>query len=1146
MSDCSSCTAALPPAARFCPSCGAAQLVLAGERRFVTVLFADLAGFTTMAEGRDPEAVKELLDSCFGALVPVVDAHGGVVDKIIGDELMAVFGAPVAHEDDAERAVRAGVALLDALTRLDPSLEMRVGINTGEVLAGPVGPGGAYTVTGDTVNTAHRLVGVAARGSVLVAERTHAATQGAIAYGPPAQHRLRGRLEPVVAYPAEAVRYAPGAHPGPAVSEPMIGRTAELDRLVQAVEGAVVTSTPRVVTVLGEAGLGKSRLVDELAPALERHGRPVRVITVHCAPYGAHGPLAPLAALVARLLEVDEHRSLEQRQAVVAGAVAALAPLVEADRGHLLDRVQQLLGLAALPASPTVDVAPGRSRLSDELVTAARLVIEACATRAPLVVVLDDAQFAEPAVLELVERTATWAGPRPLVLVTVGREELADRSPSLATSVQGHPIVIRLEPLDDEASGRLLERTLVQVDGHTGHLRPTDEVQLLRAAGGNPLLLDQLARYLRESEALVPVEGGWRATRRLEDAGLPDGARALLGARLDALPAAERAVLQGASIVGRTFEPDAVAAVGVRVEDEVLVHLWRRGLLLVGDADGELSFRHAMVREAAYASVALGERAEQHARLGRWLAERAHPGDEGQVAHHFERAVALGRDLGHVDPALAAEAGRHVVQAAEAARARDALREAATWCTAALELDLLDGAEAVRVALLHGTTLLALRACPEAASVLRGVLALTEDPRAIGEASTGLGVAARLLGDTDEGERWFAAGRAAWVEAGDPVGEASSLRTHGWAELVVGRPRAALPKLLRSRELEEAAGSPLGTTLQCLAWCEFLLGDHAAARAHLWDAARELSAANDRLGLGWCFGILGNSLWQEGRVEQARTVAESLLAAAGGQGDPWGEGMCQVLLAGCLLEAGEVAGARAAAAAAEHAFAELADPWGAATACLLEGMVERVGGDLPGARAALERGLEATRGVGAVGTEARLRAELAATLLDQGDEQGADRQARATLALVRNGDGDRDSEIRALVILAKRSVLLQDDPDAGRLLAEAVELAAGEVPTSIWRRAVAVSALLVARHGEAARAGRLAADALDGSWESARTWVLATRAVAAAQRADGDLPGALRTLRQALERFEGRPLAFVQPVRDDVRSVQSELDVRSA
>jgi tetratricopeptide (TPR) repeat protein len=365
------------------------------------------------------------------------------------------------------------------------------------------------------------------------------------------------------------------------------------------------------------------------------------------------------------------------------------------------------------------------------------------------------------------------------------------------------------------------------------------------------------------------------------------------------------------------------------------------------------------------------------------------------------------------------------------------------------------------------------------------------------------------------------------------------VRTHGWAEVVAGRPRSALPKLLRAQELDEVTGRPRGITLQCLAWCEFLLGEHAAARSHIWEAARELSAADDRLGLAWCFGLLGNSLWQEGRVQQAENVADNLLAASRRLGDPWGEGMSLVLGAVCRLEAGALDDARERTARAQRTFTELDDPWGDAMARLVLGMVERVAGDLPAARAALERGLEAAHQVASVGTEARLRAELAATLLDIGDADGAAAEARATLGLVRSGAGDRDSEIRALVVLAKRARAADDDPDAALLLDEAISLAEGDIRTSIWRRAVAWSAILAAEAGAVERAQRLAADALSGSWESARTWVLAQRAVAAAQRAAGNEAGALATLDAVLGRFRESPLAFLAVVRDDIRDLQA-------
>jgi tetratricopeptide (TPR) repeat protein len=302
---------------------------------------------------------------------------------------------------------------------------------------------------------------------------------------------------------------------------------------------------------------------------------------------------------------------------------------------------------------------------------------------------------------------------------------------------------------------------------------------------------------------------------------------------------------------------------------------------------------------------------------------------------------------------------------------------------------------------------------------------------------------------------------------------------------------------------------------------------------------RELSAVEDRVELGWSFSLLGNSLWQEGLVAQAETVGANLLEVSRNLGDLHGEGTCLVLLSACQLEAGNVDGAREYALAALRTFTELDDPWGDATARLVLGMTERVAGNLDAATTALERGLHSAIQVASVGTEARLRTELAATRLDAGDRDGAASEARATLALVRSGGGDRDSEIRALVILAKRARDLADDPDASLLLEEAIALAGGEVRTSIWRRAVAWSAILAAEAGDVPRSERLAADALQGSWESARTWVLAQRAVAAAQKAAGNRAGAEATLTTVLGRFRESPLAFLEVVRTELRDLQT-------
>lgn len=1113
----------------------------------VTVVFADLAGFTTMAEGRDPEAVKELLDTCFGALVPVIEAHGGSVDKIIGDELMAVFGAPRAHEDDPERAVRAGVALLEALEALDPELEMRVGINTGEVLAGPVGPGGAYTVTGDTVNTAHRLVGAAPPGTVLVAERTHAATASAIAYGPATSYQLRGRRAPVLARAAIGPRHRPGQGLRAPTVLPLVGRTAELDHLTGAVERSVSAAAPFVVTVVGEAGLGKTRLLDELSHWLGHHRPEVVVAGTHCAPYGSDGPLTPLGDLVRQLLALDERSDRAEQRAQLLAQVPALARASGADPGYLGHRVEQLLGLRSLP-SPDAFSTPGRGRLSDELVSAARLVLDGSAAVQPLVVIVDDAHFADPLLVEALDRAVTWARRRPMLIVVAGRDELLEQHPHLGRSHR-EASVLRLQPLDEQGAASLVQHTLGGLDRRAGPLDPQVVEHVLRSTGGNPLLLDQLVRHLWETDAIAGDEQGWRATGALHDVGMPDGARALLGARLDALPGPERAILQRASVVGRSFTPEALGALGEPADDTLLTLLWRRGLIVAGSVDGELAFRHALVREAAYASVPLAERVTQHELLARWLldgGERAGEGDPGdgaaaRVAHHLERAVALSLEVQDRRPELESLAGPHLLRAARSALASDALVEAVRWFERAEALGVVPGADEGQAALDHGAALLALRRLAAARAVLSRAARSTASGGAVAaEAQATLGVVARLQGDAEESARCFTDSRRRWQDVGDLGGEARSVRTHGWAELMAGRPRAARPKLLRALDLEEAAGSPTGVTLQCLAWSEFLVGEHADARAHLWDAAGALSLVGDRPGLTWCFTILGNSLWQEGRVHQARGIAENLLAATS-PSDPWGQGMVRVLLAGCLLEGGELDRCRDEVETARRGFDELGDPWGEATARLVEGMLERVAGDLPAARRALEQGLGSAARVAAVGTEARLRAELAATLLDLGDEGGAAREARATLGLVRSGAGDRDSEIRALVVLAKRARAMGADADAGLLLEEAVGLADGAVRTSIWRRAVAMSALQAADDGSTERAERLAAAAADGAWESARTWVLAQRARAAAQRATGHPTDALATLEATIDRFADRPLAFVVPAEEEAEHLRRSL-----
>ena len=665
-----------------------------------------------MAEGRDPEAVKDLLDDCFGVLVPVIEAHGGTVDKIIGDELMAVWGAPRAHEDDPERAVRAALALLGALERLDPSLEMRVGINTGEVLAGPVGPGGAYTVTGDTVNTAHRLVGVAARGAVLVGERTHAATVDAIAYAEPTAHALRGKREPVVAYPAVRVRHRPGERVAAGATTPMLGRDPELGQLVAAANAAVATGTPGLAVVVGEAGVGKTRLVSELDPTLQRVGS-AATWPASCAPRTA--TTAPWS----RWPPSSGSSSGWRRGSRTARSARPRSP-----------------GSSASPPRSSGSAATWRtaccscSGWGNDGVGPCRRARSATACprscgrrrrwwwRRPPSSGRSSPWWTTPTSpirpCSMPSTDSAADGRGSLLVVLVGREELLEVRPALGDA-SPRRLVLPLGPLGDGASHELLHRTLAQLDGHTGTLAATAEQQILRAAGGNPLLLDQLVRFLRETGALEVVEGGWRAARDLDEVGLPDDARVLLGARLDALPADERAALQAAAIVGRTFRLPALDGDG---------GAGRRRPPRSGGGPGppratrRFRRRPALVLPPPHGPggglrVGPARRSSGRPRQGPPLAPRRHrrpdEPDPAEVASHTERAVGLWKEVGHAPGVLPSGARPSLVAAARAARERDDLREADRWYQRALDLDLVEADDRIAVCLEHGSTLISLR-----------------------------------------------------------------------------------------------------------------------------------------------------------------------------------------------------------------------------------------------------------------------------------------------------------------------------------------------------------------------------------------------------------------------------------------------------
>lgn len=1166
---CPSCGSPLPTAARFCPACGRELGPSAPEeeRRVVTVLFADVAGFTSLAEGRDPESVKELLDSCFGALVPIVEQLGGHVDKIIGDELMAVFGAPTAHQDDPERAVRAALDLGPALRLAAPGLVLRVGVNTGEVLAGPVGPGGAYTVTGDTVNTAHRLVQAAEPGEVLVGERTWEATGSVVVYEHRAPYALRGKQELVPAWAAKRVRAAlPGV--APASGAPLEGRAAELDELERIVGPALARRETTVVALSGEPGVGKTRLAHALVDRLTGVGSapitdgvlPPALVSVRCRPFGARRHVAAVADVVRAALDLDPTAPRDVQRAALAARVPPVARRSGADAEVLHERLSRLLGLTEQTLL-TSDAGAPRGRPVDDLFAAARLVLISCASAGPVVVLIDDLQWADPSLFGFVERLPLDAPDLPLAVLAVGREGAFERRS--ADAARGQAVsIFPVGPLDAAATRAVLHAQLARVTTEADQaapppvaVGPATEARLLEAAGGNPLLIEELVQYLRDTGGLVWSDEQWQLAGPDHAVGLPDGIRSLLWARLDALPAAERRLLLDASVVGSRFWFDAVTALEPEHDAVTLRALIGRGLVeeVHDQGDGELGFRHRLTRDVAYASVSMGDRAHKHAILAGWLADRFPEPREGIVvgvlAQHVEQAVRLNHELEHTVPGLAASAFRALLAAAQEAERFEARHDAERWYRRALDLGTADRELRTETLVAHARTLVHLGRLDDARQSLEDA-ALTVDPdsKAGGEVLTWLAVVARLQGDLEAARAGFDQAQHRQRAAGDRLGQAITLRLQGWSELLAGRPRAALPRLRQAAGLLRD-GDPVGErgeTLRCLGWCGFLVGD-PAARGHLETAASLLSEAGDPGGATWCVGILGFSHLQRGDIESAIEVAELLLERARERGDSWGMATCTLLLAAARLEHGDLRRAAGLAESAARRFAELDDAWGQAMSALLQGMASRASGDVEASRAHLMRGLAIAPRVAYVGEESRLLSELARLELDAGDLAEATRRARSSLALVRSGVGEVDSEVRALHVLAEVALAEDDRVTAQLLLEQAVEtglhavgqpraeetapgLTERDLASNATRQAAARLSQLLCGWGDTSTAAELLDLAAAGSQASAPTRVATARARAAALADSGRTAEAAAVLGEVLDAYADEDFAFLAPL----------------
>jgi class 3 adenylate cyclase/tetratricopeptide (TPR) repeat protein len=1062
------------------------------------VVFADLEGFTALAEERDPESVKELLDACFGRLVPVIEGHGGHVDKIIGDEIMAFFGAPIAHEDDPERALRAALDLGPALAEIDPALRLRVGVNTGEVLAGAVGPSFGYTVTGDVVNTAHRLVTHARPGEVLVGERTQQATVDRVAYELRGELELRGKVDPVRAWAAGPMASRPAYRGLDAAVMPLTGRQRELAELRQQVAGSISERRVEVITLVGEAGVGKTRLAMELAVVMAAKPATAQVLWVSCPPYGRGGELAPLADLVRSGLGVGSSAERTAQDRLLAGAVTTVAAATGTDAGLLGHRLGVLLGIGTAGSRPVeadARTGPARAGLTDQQLGAVRTVLGHLARTRPVLVVVDDLHWAGTAVLRFLAQLPDRLSAHPIVVVALARDDLLERRSSLVDAGPGRS-TRRLEPLAEQATADLVLAMLARnaagvaglgVDGD-GPVRmgPAALQRLVAASAGNPLLVEQLVRFLVESDALVMANGRWQWTTDEDgnESGLPDGVRSLIGARLDGLPAAERQALSHASVFGRRFWRQALVDLGsVDDVEGVLGSLDARGLTqpIPDEGYGDHAFRHVLTRDVAYAALPIGARAIRHGRLAAWLERRFDgmndPEPIAQLAHHYERAVVLSRSIDQTDPGLAGAAFAALIRAARDEHRRESLRGADHWYRRARDLGSPDVEVLLDAIAEHGQVLLELRRLDAAEETFEELArrAASHRPTLQARARAHLAAVARLQGDLDGSREGFEAAAGYFSALDDLQGQVDVLRLQGWSEITAGRPRAALPRLQRAVSLEDRLDEPArrGETLRFLGWCEFLSGELASARTHLWEAMAHSHDANDQGAIGWCFGLLAQSLLQGGQAGLSLDVSRNLREVAGRASDPWGEWTCATLEASSLLSLGHLDDAAELAAEAERHFEELEEPWGLALSRVVRARAARVAGDVETARAILQRAIASSRDLTYVGEDARLLVELARVELESGDLREAERQGRSCLALVRAGFGDHESGVRCLVVLAEVERARGAAAAAELLLEEAVAPRPPADRSDGWRQAALALAELRLAVGDHSRAREL-------------------------------------------------------------------------
>jgi tetratricopeptide (TPR) repeat protein len=859
------------------------------------------------------------------------------VDKVMGDAIVALFGTPLAHEDDAERAVRAGLAMrrtLDAYAgEAGVDVRMRIGINTGEVLVGALRAGGDSTVMGDVVNTASRLQTAAAPGQILVGSSTYAATQACVRYEPLGSLRARNRQEPVDVWAALEVTAPPGYRRSRTRS-PLVGRDAELGLLEHTLGIATSRRRPNLVLLLGEAGVGKSRLAEELAERARCDHEAV-VLEGRCVPYGEANIWWPVAEAIRTACGVSDQDSAETALRKCAASVAT-AMEESPDAADVVRIAHGLLYIMGheRPELSFHDVDPTRAR--EEALRSVRLFIEALARNRLVVIVLSELHWGDPALLGALDKFLCTIRNAALIVVATARPELEGRWQPASGAY--NLVTLKLDPLDDDAALEMIEALC--------GTKPPAALRdlLLGRSGGNPFFLEELVALLTEAGVLVNEDGQVRLTVSRDLGDVPPTLRGLVAARLDALSQRERSVLEDAAVIGRTGHRDAIASLAASRGEEqpgsILDALVSRDLLVL-DQD-EYGFKSELVREIAYETLTKAERARRHARIADWLAKRARDIDREdeyleQIAHHYGVSADFNQELGSID-GVREDIRERALAALERAAARAESRDSEV-----LAEHLLDHAYRL-VASEPGPrrrALLVRRA--RARAGLRDLKGAREDVELVLDEAEesgdrpALAAALTVLGEIEHHE---GAGESAivtleravgmWREIGDDAGTAEALRRLGESQMFQGRnedaERATSEALTLFRRIGDRRSEAWG--LRNLAWIAFMSGDFATAEQRLHASAAKFEEIDDRGGLNWAIGFLAWLRFMAGRLDEAESLVEPVFGDPYDLGDPFAVGMLRVLVGHLRIWRGHIVDGVSRLEEALDIFRTIGDAWG--------------------------------------------------------------------------------------------------------------------------------------------------------------------------------------------------------------------------